>query len=120
MHNDDKLTKYFSEALTDLEKEKIEGFCKDEVLSGAIRKVILQGIYVQGTIQKGFEVDPLVNGAFSLASLSVQNPIPNEQLGEHIKAMWMGVNYVKNAFDSLVTIKKTVTEPVESPYNPAI
>ncbi len=105
--------------LTEIEIEKIENMCKDEVLVGAIKKVLLQGVYSQGVIQKGFEHDPLTNAAFNLASLSVTNPIPDEELGANIRGMWAGVNYIKNAFDSLLSIKAIKAEPVETPYNEA-
>lgn len=118
--NDEKLTRYFSECLTDLEKEKIELFCKDEVLLGAVKKVLLQGIYVSGTIQKGFEVDPQVNGAFSLASLAVANPIPDSEIGAGVRAQWAGINFLKNAFDSLHTIKSKKVETDEDNINEAI
>ncbi len=113
MGNDEKLVVYFQDSLTEVEKAKIEQFCKDEVLSSAVRKVLLQGLYVQGTIQKGFDVDPLQNGAFSLASLAVGNPIPDAEIGAGVRAQFAGVNYLKNAFDTLNRIK---SEKAESPY----
>lgn len=107
------------EYLSDIEVEKIEAFCKDEVLHGAVKKVLLQGIYTHGTIQKGHKPNPLENAAFNLASLSVANPIPDAELGANIRGMWAGINYLKNAFDSLEKIKSTKVEAVESPYNEA-
>lgn len=105
--------------LTDLEVEKIELFCKDQEMYEAVKKVILKGIYTDGTIQKGFTPNPLENAAFNLASLSIENPIPNEQLGENIRGMWAGVNYLHNGFKTLKNIKKTEVL-IESPYNEAI
>lgn len=106
--------------LTGVEKEKIENMCKDEVLVEAVRKVILQGIYSHGVIQKGLDHDPLQNAAFNLASLSVTNPIPDAELGANIRGMWAGVNYLKNAFDELHKVKADKPEEVESPYNPGV
>lgn len=120
MGNDEKLTKYFNESLTQAEKVKLENLYNDEVAYGALKKVLLQGIYTQGTLQKGLEIDPLVNGAFSLAALAVSNPIPDAELGSHIRSMWAGVNYLKNALDSLESIKSVKDDVVESPYNPGI
>lgn len=116
--NDEKFTKYFSDSLTEEEKTKIEHiFCKDEVLYGAVRKVLLQSIYISGTIQKGYDVDPLMNGAFSLASLATNNPIPDAEIGAGVRAQWAGVNYLKNGFDSLRSIKANKEEPILSDYN---
>jgi hypothetical protein len=105
--------------LTELEIDKIELFFKDEILANAVKKVLLQGIYTHGTIQKGYTPDPLHNGAFSLASLAVSNPIPNEQLGEHIRGMWAGLNALENAWNELSRIKRE-QDLKESPYNEAI
>ncbi len=120
MNNDDnKLVKYFTESLTELEKDTIEQFCKNEVMYGAVRKVLLQGLYVQGTVQKGYDVDPLQNGAFGVASLAFNNPIPDAEIGASVRAQFAGVNYLKNAFDTLNMIKAP-KEPVLSDYNEAV
>lgn len=100
------------EFLTDLEISKIEAFCADEVMFDAVKKVLLQGIYSHGVIQKGFKHDPLNNAAFNLASLSVQNPIPDAELGANIRGMWAGINYLHNAMKDLENIKLDI----ESPY----
>ncbi len=105
--------------LTDLQVEKIEQFCADTEMYEAVKKVMLQALYEHGTVQKDHTPDPLINGAFSLASLSMNNPIPDAELGAHIRAMWAGVNVLKNAYDSLDKTKKD-KEPVLSDYNEAI
>jgi len=107
------------DSLTDLQVEKIMAFCADKDMYEAVNKVILQGIYFHGTVQKNGTPDPLINGAFSLASLSMENPIPDAEIGAHLRAMWAGVNAMKNAFDTLKSIKKE-EEVVESPYNQAV
>jgi len=119
MGDDNKLLTYFKESLTESEVAKIEQFCNDKVLHSAVRKVLLQGLYVQGTVQKGYDVDPLQNGAFSLASLAVNNPIPDSEIGAGVRAQFAGMNYLKNAFDTLELLKLPKQE-VESPYNEAI
>jgi hypothetical protein len=91
--------------LTNIEKEKVEAFCKDKVMHEAVRKVLLRGIYTHGTVKEDFVADPLVNGAFSLVSLAMTNPIPDEQLGTHLRGMWTGINAMKNAFDGLGNVR---------------
>lgn len=105
--------------LTETEVAKIEAFCADTEMHNAVRKVLLQGIYEHGTVQKDHTADPLVNGAFALASLSMENPIPDEELGAHIRAMWAGVNAMHNAFKDLNNIKSEKGEAIESPFNVA-
>lgn len=107
------------EFLTELEVQKIELFCSDDVMFEAVRKVLLQGIYSQGVVQKGFTHDPLKNAAFNLASQAITNPIPDAELGANLRGMWAGVNYLHNAFRDLESIKEK-KEIVESPYNNAI
>jgi len=102
-----------SKQLTELETLKVEQFCKDKEMYEAVKKVLLAGIYSHGTVQAGYTPDPLQNGAFSLAALSVNNPIPDEVLGQHIRGMWAGVNALHNAFDKLELIR---SEKIESPY----
>lgn len=99
--------------LSELEVEKIEQFCKDEVMFEAVKKVLLQGIYTHGVIEKGFKPNPLQNAAFNLASLSVSNPIPDAELGANIRGMWAGVNYLKNAVDDLKSIRRDVVSPIQ-------
>ena len=106
--------------LTDLEKVKIETFCKDTEMYNAVKKVLLQGVYTHGTVQLGYEPDPLTNAAFNLAALAITNPIPDDMLGQNIRGMWAGVNAIKNAFDSLDSVKAPKNEDVESPYNEAV
>lgn len=118
--NDEKFQKYLDESLTEEEKLKIEFMCKDDVLIGAVKKVLLQAIYISGTIQKGYEVDPQINGAFSLASLAVNNPIPDAEIGAGVRAQWAGINYLKNGFDSLYSVKSLKVEDLKNEENEAI
>lgn len=105
--------------LNDLQRAKIEAFCADEEMYNAVSKVLLAGLYEHGTVQAGYEPNPLENAAFHLASISVQNPIPDEVLGQHVRGMWYGVNALKNAFDRLKTIKTKKDGAIESPFNEA-
>lgn len=106
------------EFLTEVEVNKIEAFCKDEIMYEAVRKVLLQGIYYHGTVPHGAKLpEPVLNGAFHLAALAVTNPIPDEQLGAHIRGMWAGVNAMKNEFDTLNSIKAPKLEVIRDETN---
>lgn len=105
--------------LNDLQKAKIEAFCADEEMFNAVRKVLLAGIYEHGTVQAGYEPNPLENGAYSLAAIAVGNPIPDEVLGQHVRGQWAGINALKNALDRLTSIKTEKNKDIESPYNEA-
>lgn len=105
--------------LTDLQKSKIETFMKDTEMAEAVKKVLLSGIYEHGTLKEGQKHNPLINGAFSLVSLAMENPIPDEKLGEHLRGMWAGINALEQGWNRLAGVKLS-TEDIESPYNDAI
>lgn len=104
--------------LSDHEKQSIEAFCNNKVMFNAVKKVLLSGIYEQGTLKEGEEPNPKENMAFHLASLAIKNPIPDELLGQHIRGMWAGVNALEVGFDKLETFKQ-VKKGKEKP-NPAV
>lgn len=93
---------------------QIEAFCNNERMYEAVKKGILVGLYSHGVVKAGFKHDPLQNGALSLAALSTNNPIPDEQLGQHIRGVWAGLNALENGFKNLVGIKSNKAED-ESP-----
>ena len=98
----------------------IEAFCNNENMYNAVKKVILACIYGHGTIVKDEpKPDPLRNGAFALASLAIQNPIPDEVLGQHIRGQFAGINALELGFNELKTIKAEKEKPKEK-VNPGI
>jgi len=90
----------FNQFLSDLEQQKIEQFLQDEVMREAVKKVLLSGIYDQGTLKKGKSVsfDPYENFALVLAC---QKGASYEQVGQDIKACWEGINLLVNAYKDL-------------------
>lgn len=98
------------EYLSEEEKKKIMRFNMDKVLSEAVRKVLLAGIYSHGVLTAGAELDPTKNAAYTLASRSMTYPITDEVLGQHIKAQWAGINALQNGFEELSKIKLDLGE----------
>ena len=96
--------------LTDQETSLVEAFCKNEKMFDAVKKVVLAGIYDHGTIKAGQKPNPLENAAFNLVSLAMDNPIPDEEIGKHLRGMWAGVNALENSFKRLKEIKIEVKE----------
>jgi hypothetical protein len=105
--------------LTELQKLKIEAFCADKEMYEAVKKVILAGIYTHGTLPEGVTPDPLQNAAFHLASIAHENPIPDEQIGAHVRAMFAGINAMVVAFNRLDGIKTDKPVKIKSPFNEA-
>ena len=106
--------------LTDLEVMKVEAFCADEVMLEAVKKVLLQSIYSHGTLKAGEPADPLKNRAFHLVQLATTNPIPDEQIGAHLRGIWEGVNALESGFEALDGYKTPAPEKDEVEENPAI
>lgn len=106
--------------LTELEIAKIEAFVADEVMYEAVRKVLLQSLYTHGTVQKGQKLsDPQNNFALSLASLAMVNPIPDAEIGAQLRAVFAGVNVLKNALDDLKKLK-VEKKAILSEFNEAV
>lgn len=106
--------------LSDLEKVKIESFCKDTEMYNAVKKVLLAGLYTHGVLQAGVAHNPLQNAAFHLVSVSVDNPISDDVLGQHTRGMFYGINALEVGFNRLSNVTSKTGEPIESPYNEAV
>lgn len=111
---------YMKEYLTPLQIVKIEQFKNDKEMYDAVKKVLLAGLYTHGVVTKGKEHNPLINGAFALVALAGENPIPDAELGAHLRGTWFGINALENAYKQLDKIKSEKAEVVESPYNEAV
>lgn len=105
------------ESLTDLEVAKIEAFCADEEMYNAVKKVLLAGLYTHGVVEKGKKHNPLLNGAFALVALAGDNPIPDAELGAHLRGTWFGINALENGYRTLQSIKSAQKGEIESPFN---
>lgn len=104
------------EFLTDLEIVEVERFCANEVMFGAVKKVLLEKLYTQGVQVKGHNQDPLKNRALAL----VGGDIDNTELGSQLRSLWEGVNALETGFTELEKIKSKKVEKVETPYNVAV
>lgn len=103
--------------LSDIDKVKIEAFCADKKMYNAVKNVLLAGIYSHGVVEAGHEHDPLVNGAFSLVAHATNNPIPDEIIGQQLRAQWAGINALKNGFDKLDSTVSKKPELIKTKVN---
>lgn len=93
--------------LSDKELEKVDKFVKDKVQFEAVRKVLLDGIYNNGTLKKDAPADPLRNWALSLGATSNQGVhLTNEQVGAELRAMSEGIYFLEMALKQLTQISK--------------
>lgn len=106
----------FDDVLSDTEKLAIQMFVDNEVQVRAVKKILLFGIYNNGTLKKDLTPDPLQNFAFRLVSRGMN--LTNEVLGQQNRAEWEGINALENAFNELLQFKKN-DERSEPKGNPA-
>lgn len=105
-----------NEIFDDLEKSKVQAFLEDPVMSEAVKKALLCGIYYNGTLKKGKKANPLNN--FTLGLVSNKPDLSNEQIGSQLRAMWEGINALELGFSNLALFKET-KKPILSPLNKA-
>ncbi|MFA6897239.1 MAG: hypothetical protein WCQ96_03065 [Patescibacteria group bacterium] len=103
--------------LSDIEIEKIEHLCKDEVLVEAMKKVLLSAIYENGTLRNGIKADPTRNAAF--AAVANYPGMSDEQIGSDLRAQWAGVSALENGIKKLQGYKKETSDKKEE-ANPGI
>lgn len=90
--------------LSDIEIEKIQNMCADEVLMEAVKKVLLASIYENGTIRPDIKSDPTRNAAF--ATVANYPGMANDQLGADLRAQWAGITALENGLRKLADYKK--------------
>ncbi len=95
--------------LDDLEKEKVIQFFEDDVMREAVKKVILEPIYFQGTLKKGQKADPTKN--FGLVFVSNNKGLTDGRMGSYMRALWEGINFVEMGFAKLSTFKRELVIP---------
>lgn len=92
--------------LNELEKQKINQFLEDEVMSNAVKKVILADIYGSG-VQEAGEPDKQQNWVFGLVmdEMGRDYKQTNEELGEKLRACVEGIRTVQLAWKHLESLK---------------
>jgi hypothetical protein len=104
-----------SKVLSEAERTKLERLSEDTTTLSAIKKVLLFGIYYNGTLIKGEEPDATINFALGL---SFNKTATNEQIGADLRACTEGIRLVESGFKQLESFKKII-EPETSKENPA-
>jgi len=105
-----------AEILSKEEKKALEGFAENSLLKQAVKKVLLFGIYYNGTLLVGKDPQPLRNFALNIVA---NNPgLADEVIGSETKAAWKGISLLENGFVELDKFKK-VDETKKDEQNPA-
>lgn len=102
------------EILTELEQDKVQQFYEDVIMREAVRKILLRGLYQNGTLKAGVAPDPKQNFALAMAN----NPnATNESLGAELRGAYWGITILEQAFDKLSEIKKSAVVKKEEDNN---
>jgi len=103
--------------LNDTEKSLIQNFLDNTVLKEAVRKVILSGVYSDGTLKQGIPADPSKN--FILGSMTIKERVllPDAEFGSHLRSIINGIGLVESGFTQLEKLRK-VNEVTETKKNP--
>lgn len=106
---------YLDTCLNEQEQDLIGAFVENEPMKNAVRKVLLAGVNLNGTMRKGKPADPLVNVAFGLVSR--RGDYTNEQVGADLNALWKATEMVESSFQALDGYRRE--KVVEKNNNPA-
>lgn len=109
--------------LSDLEKKAVERFNSDIVMKNAVKKVLLEPVYLQGTLSPGAEPTPsknfMLTPVFNMLMGKREN-WDNEKLGEWTRANAMAIQFIEGGFGELEKFKANSTEEEKKTENPAL
>ena len=89
--------------LDEREVAEFQKLAENDVLFGALKKILLYGVYYNGTLKPGEEANPLEN--FALNLVSAQGVKSDAEIGQELRGKWQGVNIVEGAFQMLMEYK---------------
>lgn len=104
--------------LSDIEKQKIESFCADEIMFEAVKKVLLAGIYDNGVLEEGKPAEPRKN--FALSLVLGGGEFTDEHIGRVLRAQGEGIRTVETGFTKLKEVKLEKSKNPDKPVNPAL
>ncbi len=97
--------------LNDIELAEVQQLADNPTALEAIKKIVLLGVYFNGTLKAGEAANPTMNAALALAANAVKIGATNEQVGGDLRAFWEGVQLVQAGFDKIAEFKS----PKEAP-----
>lgn len=100
--------KPISEYLSELEQVKLLSFVSDKVMMEAVRKVLLAGVYYNGTLRPDFKADPTKNFALGIAFDTHRS---DAELGTDLRATAYGISFIEQGFNEIV---KMTNQPMKT------
>ena len=105
--------------MSELEKDAIVQFSRSPIMVEAVRKVLLAGLYSNGTMRPGASSEPTRNMAFSLVA-NAEVEYSNEQVGADLRALWAGINALEAGFNEIKRLAKVEQPPEPKEPNRAL
>ncbi len=98
---------YIDSFLNDLEKIQLQKFADNPEMMNVVKKVLLAGLYQNGTLKKGVKAEPGYNFALSLLRYtdSTGKEVSNEFVGEVLRACYEGLKSIEVAFSAFEEYK---------------
>jgi serine protease inhibitor len=97
--------------LNDIERAEIEKFVENKTQFEAVRKVLLAGIYFNGTLVEGKPADARKNFLLALLTQPIMENAPIEEFGHYAKSLIQGVKLVETGFNDFEKFRKVESEP---------
>ena len=88
--------------LNDIEKDSLSRLADDLTMLNSVKKVLLFGIYFNGTLRPGQAPEPMMNFAMQLDKENIRT---NEQLGAVLRAAQEGIIAIEVAFKEIEKFK---------------
>lgn len=104
-----------TDVLNEREQVEIQKIIESPVLKEALRKILLFGIYYNGTLKAGENPDPLINFYLNRAN---NMDISDEQLGHDARVSAEAIFLLEDGFKQIDKFKIT-NEPEADTANPA-
>ena len=102
--------------MSDMELRELARFADNALMVGAVKKVLLYGLYYSGTLKAGEVADPLRNFAFKIDELP---GMTNELIGQLLRAKNEGIATVEIGFREIENFKSLSPAAKKSSVNEA-
>jgi len=104
--------------LNDKERSLVRNFADNPDMIEAVKKVLLQGVYQQGTLKPGEAPEPLKNWAVGVtlnqtldpSGRPKDNPANYEKIGQRVFAITEGLNYLEGGFKEIDSFKTVIAK----------
>lgn len=96
--------------LNDIEKAELEKFAANPTMVETVKKVLLAGIYFNGTLRPGEAADATRNFALGLV-FNRDAAYTDEALGADLRASAAGIRVVEQGFDQITKLVAAQSTP---------